>query len=207
MPKALTTAEIDDFRQDLCEVAAALFAAQGYEGVTMRAIAARLGVSPMTPYRYFEGKAAIYREVRRQAFARFGERTSQAADSEPDTLKRLHALFASYLGFAQDEPGAYRIMFELAPPPDAAPDAEDHALAEGTWQPLLGTLGEAIDQGLLIGDATTLANVCWVQVHGLASLHIAGRLTFGRSFDELFEPVFDTLLHGTLARPARGPTP
>ena len=38
------------------------------------------------------------------------------------------------------------------------------------------------------------------------SLHIAERLSFGRSFDELVEPLFETLLHGILSRPSKGAT-
>ncbi|MDJ0847955.1 MAG: TetR/AcrR family transcriptional regulator [Myxococcota bacterium] len=201
MPRVLTVEEIRDFREDLCEVAASLFARDGYEAVTMRAIASELGVSAMTPYRYFQNKGEIYRAVRARAFVRFGERVEAAAEGEDDPIARLRALFAAYLGFALDEPGSYRIMFELEAPRDAEPDDEERALSEATWQPLLTTLDEATRLGLVRGDPITLANLCWLQVHGLASLHISGRLSFGRSFDDLFEPLFDTLMHGILTRP------
>ncbi len=201
MPRVLTVEEIRDFREDLCEVAARLFARDGYEAVTMRAIASELGVSAMTPYRYFKSKGEIYRAVRARAFVRFGERVEAAAVGQKDPIARLRALFLAYLGFACDEPGAYRIMFELEPPRDAQPSEEERALIEATWQPLLQTLDDAVNTGVVRGDASTLANLCWVQVHGLASLHISGRLTFGRSFDELFAPIFDALLHGILSRP------
>ncbi len=201
MPRVLTVEEIRDFREDLCEVAAGLFARDGYEAVPMRAIASELGVSAMTPYRYFENKGAIYREVRSRAFVRFGERVEAAAVGESEPLNRLRALFRAYLGFALDEPGAYRIMFELEPPRDAEPSEEERALAEATWVPLLQTLEEASRAGLVRGDPQTLAHLCWVQVHGLASLQISDRLTFGRSFDDLFDPLFDSLLNGILSRP------
>ncbi len=201
MPRALTVDEIEDFRHELCEVAADLFAREGYDAVTMRSIARELGVSAMTPYRYFDSKGAIYKAVRAQAFARFGARVSAAAATETDLLKRLRALFRAYLTFALEESGSYRIMFELDPPPDATPDAADHALAGETWQPLLRTIDEAVASGVLEGDPLTLANLCWVHVHGLASLHIAGRLRFGRSFDDLVDPLFETLLYGIRSRP------
>src|ERR1700753_1327470 len=70
MPKTLPAAEIDSFRARLIEVAERLFAAHGPDGVTMRQLADALGVSPMTPYRYFEDKDAILAAVRTPAFNR-----------------------------------------------------------------------------------------------------------------------------------------
>ncbi len=207
VPRTLTQEEIQDFRHDLCQVAAELFTRDGYDAVTMRAIAEQLGVSPMTPYRYFESKGAIYRAVRTQAFERFGERVEAAAAREPEPIARLRALFAAYLGFAHDEPGAYRIMFELEPPQDATPTESERAVAGGTWAPLLQTLEDAVAARRVERDALTLSHLCWVQVHGLAMLHISGRLIHGRSFDELLDPLFESLLHGILSRPmASGPT-
>ncbi len=59
--------------------------------MTLRALAAELGCSPMTPYRYFENKAELFAVVRADAFRRFaaflgkhrvrdGFRARQAAD-------------------------------------------------------------------------------------------------------------------------------
>ena len=65
MPRAaLSQTEVDEFREALCASATRLFAEYGYEGVTMRALAKALGYSPMTPYRYFENKEAIFETVR-----------------------------------------------------------------------------------------------------------------------------------------------
>ncbi len=203
MPRALTHEQIQDFRQQLLQVAADRFAEEGYDAVTMKAIGGALGLSAMTPYRYFESKAAIYREVRVQAFQRFGRRTREAAAGEPEPIARLRRLFEAYLQFALDEPGAYRIMFELEAPQDAEFGADEEAHAAQTWTPLLTALEDAAEAGLVRGDPSTLANLCWVQVHGLASLQIAGRLQFERSFGDLLDPLFDALLHGILARPGK----
>ncbi|MDP1643818.1 MAG: helix-turn-helix domain-containing protein, partial [Phenylobacterium sp.] len=54
MPRVLTESDVADFRDRLCEVAEQLFAERGPEAVTMRQLASALGVSPMTPYRYFK---------------------------------------------------------------------------------------------------------------------------------------------------------
>ena len=80
MPRAaLTEGEIESFRERICQAAARLFAENGYEAVTLRAIAAELGCSPMTPYRYFANKEEIFRAVRLAGFEDFGRRIHEAA--------------------------------------------------------------------------------------------------------------------------------
>ena len=205
MPRALTQAQIDDFRDQLRDVAAALFALHGFEAVTMRQIASELGVSAMTPYRYFPCKASIYAAARTEAFERFGARVDQAARAERDPLERLRALFRAYVRFALDEPGSYRLMFQLDPPDEANLAGEQLEVARSTWGPLLRALDDAVERGLLDGDPLTLAHLCWIQVHGLVSLHLANRLQFDRSLEDLIEPAIENLLSGSLARPAKGP--
>jgi len=73
MPRVLSESDVADFRERLCEVAEKLFAEKGPDAVTMRQLAAELGVSPMTPYRYFADKEDILAAVRTNGFNRFAE--------------------------------------------------------------------------------------------------------------------------------------
>jgi AcrR family transcriptional regulator len=73
VPKVLSPADIEAFRERLCEVAEEKFAAHGIDGVTLRDLATAMGVSPMTPYRYFKDKDAILAAVRTRAFNHFAE--------------------------------------------------------------------------------------------------------------------------------------
>lgn len=66
MPRARTAEEVQGFRDELCAVATRRFAALGYEGVTIRALAAEIGCSPMTPYSYSKAKEEIFAAVRAQ---------------------------------------------------------------------------------------------------------------------------------------------
>jgi len=195
---ALTECQISEFRERICRAAAHLFAENGYEAVTLRAIAAEVGCSPMTPYRYFSGKDEIFTQVRVAAFARFADAQELAARGFDDPAERLAALGTAYVEFAVAEPDAYRVMFELH-----QDSAADHAglATEGAraWSPMRDAVGQAIDAGVLAGDAESLAHVFWAGAHGLATLHLAGKLELGRSLDELVAPMMTTLFLGNLA--------
>src|SRR5262245_11514499 len=110
VPKVLTDIDIETFRERLCDVAEQMFAAHGPDGVTMRQLAAELGVSSMTPYRYFKDKDAILAAVRRRAFERFAEAMESGWEEEIRS-GRGHT-GRPYLDFALNNPSAYRMMFD-----------------------------------------------------------------------------------------------
>lgn len=206
MPRAaLSQADIDDFRERLCVVAERRFAEQGYAGVTLRGLAADLGVSPMTPYRYFRDKEAIFAAVRAAGFRRFADAQEAAFASERDPGRRLRALGRSYLAFARREPHAYRIMFEMNPL--ARPD--DHAeltlQQRRGWEPLRRAVDDAVCSGLVAGDPAHVAHVVWAGMHGVVSLHLAGTYArLGEDVEHVVDALETVLFDGHRARRARG---
>ena len=196
MPRAaLTQPEIEAFRDEIIRAASRLFAERGYEAVTMRSLAAELGCSPMTPYRYFDGKAEIFAMVKADAYRRFADAEEGAAATAADPAARLTVLARAYVDFALAEPDAYRIMFELA---QAADDAypEVQAQAHRAWAALRDAVGAAVAAGLIAGDADDVAHLYWAQVHGLVALHLAGKLTLGRTLEELLQALLDQNARG-----------
>jgi AcrR family transcriptional regulator len=182
---ALRQDEIDAFRRRVADAAMRLFARDGYEAVTMRSVADALGVSAMTPYRYLAGKDALFGLVRTEAFRRFADRLeAELARAGDDPWQRLRRLKQAYVAFAVDQPDAYRIMFELRQPDPAGVDelARESRRAFGA---LHRTVAEAVTAGVLEGDPLTLAHLLWASTHGLVSLHLAGKLTMGRSLAAL----------------------
>lgn len=207
MPRtALSDAAIADFRDQLCAVAERLFAERGYPGVTLRALASELGVSPMTPYRYFRDKDDIFAAVRAAGFRRFADAQEAAYAADDDPERRLRALARSYVEFARREPHAYRIMFEMNPLTGVEQYPDLVAQQARGWEPLLRAVTAAIDSGMLAGDATHLAHVFWAGVHGIVSLHLAGTYArHGEDVDHIVDAMETTLFEGNRARrtPAR----
>lgn len=200
MPRAaLSQDQVDDFREALCEEATRLFAAHGYEGVTMRALARALGCSAMTPYRYFENKAEIFDTVRSAAAQRFGESIEAAARSHRDHRTRLRALTRAYVDFALLEPHAYRIMFELHQPARPGPEVAQDLRG---WRSMKQAVTEAIEAGAIAGDPDVVAHLFWSGVHGIVALHLSGMLGLGMDLDALVE----AFVARELDRPAPRPS-
>lgn len=180
----LTRDEIEAFRRRAVATATGMFASRGYEAVSMRQLAAELGCSPMTPYRYFTSKQELFARVRTEAFGRFADRQARASEAAADARERLRRLGQAYIDFALDEPEAYRIMFALEQAP-TGPYPELEAEQRRGFSYLCDAVAELVAAGLLDGDPLTVAHLLWGQVHGLVSLHLAGKLIMGRSLPDL----------------------
>lgn len=205
MPRELSPDEIQDFRDDLCRAAERLFVAKGDEGVTMRALAAEVGCSAMTPYRYFENKGAILDAVRLQAFDRHGAFVERESGEPADPSERLRAYGRAYIEFARKEPQSYRIMFGLqtrhAGSDPLLENEASRAVLLRSWRPLVGVLAELVESGKAYGDPLELAHLAWMMMHGLVTLELSQKLNLGRRLDELIEPALDNFLRGIGAPP------
>lgn len=189
MPRAaLSQDKVDEFREALCACATELFAENGYEAVTMRALAKELGCSPMTPYRYFENKAEIFDAVRSAAGSRFADAIGEGARSHSDLSECLRGMGRAYMNFALSEPSAYRILFELNLGEQG--ERRDHEGIRG-WTIMRDIVEEAVHAEVLDGDPDVVAHLYWSGIHGLVALHLSGMLGFGCSLEELVEAYLD----------------
>jgi AcrR family transcriptional regulator len=193
VPRHLTEHAIDEFRGKLCRVAARRFAEFGYAGVTLRALAQDLGCSRTTPYRYFKDKDHILWAVRAEGFLLLAEAQEAAAGAERAAQRRLLAVGRAYLRFAAEEPDYYRLMFEVPEKSSPGPSGEQLAVVQRSQRPLYDAVKAAADAGLLEGSPTTVTHLLWAALHGVASLHLADKLTSGRTFEQLAEEMLKLL--------------
>lgn len=195
MPRVLSQSDVADFRERLCEAATKLFDARGREGFTMRELAAQLGISAMTPYRYFKDKDEILAAVRARAFNRFSEALENAFRSEGPAAARASAVYGAYVGFAFGEPAAYRLMFDLSQPDEALyPElVAANARARKTMTQYIRAL---VDEGVLVGDPDLMGHVFWATLHGAVVLKLAGKLSEEYDFDRISSESFRVLIDG-----------
>ncbi|MFG2377172.1 TetR/AcrR family transcriptional regulator [Streptomyces sp. NPDC048504] len=137
-------------------------------GLSLRAVARRAGVSPTAPYRHFADKEALENELAAQGFADLQQRLG-ATGSQPVALDRLALIAVSYVRFALDRPALFRLMFGT--PCTNTQDARTAAAAK-LHEFVMAGVNEAFPQA----DAEALATACWSLVHGLAFLHLDGKL-------------------------------
>jgi AcrR family transcriptional regulator len=175
LPKRLSSADVADFRNRLCDVAEHLFAEHGPDAVTIRQLAAELGVSAMTPYRYFADKDAILAAVRARAFDRHAQALEDArAAPAADAIERSNHIAAAYVRFALENPEAYKLMFDIRQANEAHPDLmRAGARSRATMTAHLRDLAAA---GLFHGDVELVGHIYWAALHGPIMLQLSGML-------------------------------
>lgn len=152
----------------------------GEDGLTMRAIAARLGVSATALYQHFESKAAILREIRLHGVDTLLSAMSPSSELG-DAEARVREIARRYTEFALSNPWLYKVLFQG--------DEVDWASVEEDERDLLMAplrqARAAFELGVRAGsfrtdvDVDNTALLFWASLHGLASLMINGRISEG----------------------------
>lgn len=175
MPRVLTEIDISGFREKLCALATKLYVERGPENFNMRLLASEMGVSAMTPYRYFRDKDEILSLIRARALSRLADQLERAL-AGPGTLPdRSAAMGRAYVRFALDEPTCYRLIFDLTGPEGLAAPEMVEAEARGRAA-LTDHMRMMVDHGYYKGDPELIGHVFWAGLHGLVVLHLAGKL-------------------------------
>ena len=195
MPRALTDKEVAELKARICRAAEKLFATQGVAGVTMRELAVALGLSPMTPYRYFEDRDAILAAVRASAFSRFASRLERAIQGGASPLRRTTAMGKAYLGFALKEPDAYRLIFDLTQP-DESKYPELVKQSQRARSILARQVQDLIEAGLVPSQPQQVGYALWSVSHGVCVLHLAGKYPGVKDCRQAFAATMTWLFQG-----------
>lgn len=108
---ALSASQVADMRSHISGCALKLFQEFGYGAVSMRRLAEEAGCTPMTIYRYFEGKIDILRALWAEVFAELFDGLDRIAAAEADPIERLNAVALGYVAYWQDHREHYFMVF------------------------------------------------------------------------------------------------
>ncbi len=182
MPRVLTESDVADFRERLCAAAERLFAEKGPDAVTMRQLAAELGVSPMTPYRYFQDKDDILAAVRTNGFNQFAEALEAARGNARSARAKAAAVGDAYVRFAFEHPHTYKLMFDLNQPiGDDHPDLVE--AGRRAHETMSAWVKDQVEAGEMAGDPEHIGAMFWAATHGVVVLEMAGKLPPGAAKD------------------------
>ena len=159
-------------RDELVRAAATVLDRAGDpDAVTIRGVAAEVGVAPTAIYLHFADRDELMVTVVEERFAEF-HRTIEAADPGGDPLDALVARGEAYVRFALAHPGHYRALFGLQVSTERADlVARRQAAGAPAFQALIDAVQRALDAARLHGsDPYPIAIAIWSTVHGYADL-------------------------------------
>ncbi|MFJ5934419.1 TetR/AcrR family transcriptional regulator [Streptomyces sp. NPDC093071] len=157
-----------DLRAACLRAARELLEEDGSAGLSLRAVARRAGVSATAPYRHYADRDALVSAVAAEGYRELAEHLAGAHPS-PSTPDELAAVAVAYVRFALEHPALFRAMFaEPCDPTSAERVAATAAISEYVRGIVRATFPDA--------DAEALSTTVWALVHGLAFLHLDGKL-------------------------------
>ena len=155
---------------EIVDAARELLEADGADGLSMRAVADRVGVRAPSLYKRVQGRDELVRLVAEATMA-------DLALIDGD----IHTVAAAFRAFAHARPAAFRLVMTSAVDPE---------LAEATSGPILRATT------LLAGpeDALVAARTITAWANGFISMELAGGFNLGGSVDEAWNYGLDRLV-------------
>ncbi len=163
-----------DLPNALITAATAIIAETGLEGLSVRAVARRAGVSPGAPFRHFATRDALLVAVADQAMQRLADAVAAGqAPVDDDPLAQIEAIGRAYLDWAQDNPTHFAVISLRAV---VALSATSRRLNDAIRQRMTDLLAMARSAGQMRQDAdpATVLLSCRALVYGLSRMGIDG---------------------------------
>ncbi|MBB5062698.1 TetR/AcrR family transcriptional regulator [Granulicella mallensis] len=138
------------------------------ESISLKALAAQLGVSQPAPYRHFSSREALLAAVATDGFEQFTAALAEAAGEGPES-ERFERACVAYLRFGGRYPGLYRLMFAS----HLLKTATDPAL-ERAYRIAFDLLLHQIEKFIALKLINVTAIWVWSTLHGLVMLEAEG---------------------------------
>ncbi len=190
-------------REKLLDAASEMLTRGGPGALSLRKLAATLGISTMGVYTAFGGKEGLLAALYEDIFKRMATMQEKAPRPE-DPLQWLASLATAYRRFALDHPAYYALMISATLP--LAQSSDDEPVARGiprqrAYLTQFDCIKACQDRGLFNPGITTeqIAAILWAAVHGHMSLELAGFHETKAEADRHFQLLAEATLKGLLA--------
>lgn len=177
----------------LIAAATQMVRANGAEHLSLRAVAAEVGVSPSAAYHYYPDKDSLISGVGQALFESLADMQESAlsqfqGNSTKAARARFRALGRAYFDWAQSEPNLFRLMFGGFCSLDFA-EAELKRQESRAWNLLCSCLDDLHAHDAIDPKVRPYGEILsWSTVHGATALIVEGHLP-----KDSFESVLDGL--------------
>lgn len=182
MPRVKRTPEeIEAVRQKILDEALDIISTSGYDDLSMRKLAGRLGFAAKTIYNYYSGKEEIYIMVLLRGFEQLNVIAEDIAGEVSDPVEKLKALSGAYVKYGIENNNYYNIMFNIDVPKYSdyvGTPLEPVAYREKKTALKLAELAREIISdiskkygSILENEVDYLVLKLWSNLHGIVSLY------------------------------------
>ena len=167
---------------------------RGAEHLSLRAVAAQVGVSPSAVYHYFPDKDALIAGVGNSLFDELADWQAREVSKHvgigaEDARARFRALGQAYFDLAMREPNLFRLMFGAFCSIEEDDGSELRRDESKAWRLLQSSLDDLLQTGAMSPTMRPYGEIlAWSAVHGASALIVEGHLPA-----EIFASLLDAL--------------
>ena len=166
-----------NLRQAVLEQATAVVRDRGASELSLRELAAAIGVSHAAVRRYFPDRRQLHDALAVEGFALLGARLRDAVESAPDYRAQIHSIAHAYLDFATSEANLAELMFAHKHGADGDAVSES---AEAAFAPMLLVFQRGPAGDLPDTSPERIALIFFATLQGLAGFVNCGMITAGQ---------------------------
>ena len=211
MKAARSKKEISRIREKILESALDIIVIKGLDGLTMRNLAQKTGMTAPNLYNYFSNKDEIYIHLVIRGFEMLYADLKAACDLHQNKIKRLRVMIDTYMAFGINKPRYYDIMFTRPTPKyndyigtplekisevEYKISMEIAALALEAAKEVM--VSNAEDEELLTRRLVQI----WSLMHGMITLNNSQVMGYvAESADQVYEKIIDEFIDSLATKP------
>jgi len=167
-----------DLKNALIQAGVEILSKEGIEGLSLRKVAQRAGVSHNAPYSHFPDKQSLIAAISTEGFKQLYEELDTAVSTYANDPKRqLQEGAWAYVQFAMSNTDTFKIMFS------GVLDKEKEypafvEISQKTFHRVVDIVRACQDAGILSATPPEMMAVSvWGQIHGIISLNLEGQIS------------------------------
>ncbi|MDI9889308.1 TetR/AcrR family transcriptional regulator [Streptomyces sp. HNM0645] len=151
-------------RTELLAAAERILNTEGEDAVTVRGVAAAVGVTTPSVYLHFASRLELLHAVCLGAWDDLGRRMSDSASDVDDPFSALHRRCVTYIAFGLEHPLRYRLVM------DSRATEASRQVAADCFRYLAEAVEPCVTAGALRGDVAELTRGICAGLHGAVAL-------------------------------------
>ncbi|REG82248.1 TetR/AcrR family transcriptional regulator [Marinomonas pollencensis] len=185
-----------DLISSLIKAASDILQEEGVEGLSMRKLADKVGVSRTAPYHHFKDKNALLCAIAEAGFKAQEARLASLLSSHEEAEQRFRLYVHQYIEFADTQREVYDLMYGRLIWKTGTPTNSLKAASKQTFKRWLDWVEQLQADNVLPNNNSALrvGQASWASLHGLSRLLIDGIYLDRNDIQAMIEQMIQTLI-------------